>query len=116
MNTQSPKSEYLVLCRGFRSASPEDKQNAMTRFYAWFERLSDEGTMKNGRQLAPEGKTLSGRTGVSDGPFVESKEAIAGYWFIYADSLEEAVEIAKGSPALEYGQIIEVRPTLPELR
>jgi hypothetical protein len=44
----------------------------------------------------------------------ESKEAIAGYWFIYADSLEEAVEIAKGNPGLEYGQTIEIRPILPE--
>ena len=66
--------------------------------------------MKSGHQLAPEGKILSGRKGVTDAPLAESKEAIAGYWFIYADSLEEAVEIAKGNPGLEYGQTIEVRP------
>jgi hypothetical protein len=69
--------------------------------------------MKSGHQLAPEGKILSGRKGVMDAPLAESKEAIAGYWFIYADSLEEAVEIAKGNPGLEYGQTIEVRPILP---
>ena len=69
--------------------------------------------MKGGHQLAPEGKILSGRKAVTDGPFAESKEAIAGYWFIHADSLEEAVEIAKGNPGLEYGQTIEVRPILP---
>jgi hypothetical protein len=33
-----------------------------------------------------------------DGPFAESKEGIAGYWFIQAANLEEAVEIAKGDP------------------
>jgi hypothetical protein len=115
MNTQPAKSEYLVLVRGCQGVSPEDMQNAMKQFYAWFERLSDEGTMKSARQLAPEGKILSGRSRAMDGPFLESKEAIAGYWFIYADSLEEAVQIAKGSPALEYDKILEVRPILPEL-
>jgi hypothetical protein len=65
----------------------------MKRYHAWFERMSDRGTVKGGRQLAPEGKILSGRKGVTDGPFAESKEGIAGYWFIQAASLEEAVEI-----------------------
>ena len=115
MSTQTTKSEYLVICRGISwndSLSPEDIQNAVKQFYAWFERLSDEGKRKSGHQLAPEGKILSGRKGVTDAPLAESKEAIAGYWFIYADSLEEAVEIAKGNPGLEYGQTIEVRPIL----
>ena len=70
--------------------------------------------MKSGHQLAPEGKILSGRKGVTDGPFAESKEGIAGYWFIYADSLEEAVEIAKRDPLLDYGHTTEIRPILPE--
>jgi hypothetical protein len=47
-------------------------------------------------------------------PFPESKEAIAGYWFIQADSLADAVEIAKGNPCLKYGETVEVRPILPE--
>ena len=51
---------------------------------------------------------------VTDGPFPESKEAIAGYWFIQADSLADAVEIAKGNPCLKYGETVEVRPILPE--
>jgi hypothetical protein len=128
MSTPTTKSEYLVICRGVswdetkgrgevyarKSLSPEDIQNAVKQFYAWFERLSDEGKMKGGHQLAPEGKILSGRKAVTDLALPESKEAIAGYWFIYADSLEEAVEIAKGNPGLEYGQTIEVRPILPE--
>jgi hypothetical protein len=51
---------------------------------------------------------------VTDGPFPEPKEAIAGYWVIQADSLEEAVEITKGNPWLKYGETVEVRPILPE--
>jgi hypothetical protein len=115
MSTQTTTAEYLVICRGARldeSLSPKDLQNAMKQFYAWFERLSDEGKMKSGHKLAPEGKILSGRKSVTDGPFAESKEDIAGYWFIQAASLGEAVEIAKGDPLLEYGHTIEIRPIL----
>ena len=115
MSTQATTAEYLVICRGVRwdeSLSPEDIQNAMKRYHVWFERLSDEGKMKSGHQLAPEGKILSGRKVVTDGPFAESKEGIAGYWFIQAASLEEAVEIAKGDPLLDYGHNTEIRPFL----
>jgi len=117
MSTQTTTAEYLVICRGARfneSLSPEAMQNAMKQFYAWFERLGEEGKMKSGHQLAPEGKVLSGRKGITDGPFAESKEGIAGYWFIQAASLEEAVEIAKGNPLLDYDHTIEIRPILPE--
>ena len=113
MSTQTSPSEYLVICRGLNeSLSPEELQNAMKQFNAWFERMSDQGKMNGGHQLGPEGKVLSGRKGVTDGPFAESKEGIAGYWFIHAASLEEAVEIAKGDPLLDYGHTVEIRPIL----
>jgi hypothetical protein len=118
MSTQTTKSEFLVICRGARLdeslLSPDNIQDAMKQFYAWFERMSHQGKMKGAQQLAPEGKILSGRKGVTDGPFAESKEGIAGYWLIQAASLEEAAEIAKGDPLLDYGHIIEIRPILPD--
>src|SRR6516165_2470192 len=117
MTTPTDKSEYLVLCRGIswdKVLTPEDIRNAMSEFDGWFERLVKEGKMTGGHRLAREGKVIAGRTAPTDGPFAESKEAIAGLWFIHANSLEEAVEIAKGNPALEYGHTIEVRPILPE--
>ncbi|MGZ8920876.1 MAG: YciI family protein, partial [Limisphaerales bacterium] len=54
-----------------------------------------------------------GRT-VSDGPFAESKEAIGGYFMLDVESIEEAIEIAKQCPTLEYGAKVEVRPVAPE--
>jgi hypothetical protein len=51
---------------------------------------------------------------VTDGPFAESKEAIAGFFIIRADSLEQAVEIADGCPGLEFGQTVEVRAIVSE--
>ena len=59
-------------------------------------------------------KDLAFRGKLMPGPFSESKEGIAGYWFIQAASLEEAAKIVKGNPLLDYGHTIEIRPILPE--
>ena len=117
MSTPTAKSKYLMLCRGInwdKGLSPEDIQIAIKQFYAWFGRLVKEGKIGGAHRLAPEGKVIADRVTPTDGPFTESKEAIAGYWFICAGSLEEAVEIAKSNPALKYGHTTEVRPILPE--
>jgi hypothetical protein len=51
---------------------------------------------------------------VADGPFAESKEAIGGFFLLEVGSLEEATEIAKDFPGLNYGASVEVRPVAPE--
>ena len=61
--------------------------------------------------MQDEGKVVSGKQRtVADGPFAESKEAIAGYFFLTVADEKEAIEIAKQCPGLEYGSIVEVRP------
>jgi hypothetical protein len=81
----------------------------MNRFTAWADQLSREGKLKSGGPLETIGKTLTSRNMVIDGPFAESKEAVAGFFVILAASLDEAVETAKGCPGLDVGQTIEVR-------
>lgn len=49
-----------------------------------------------------------GRCVVSDGPFMETKEVLGGYWVIQVASKEEAVEWAKRCPASD-GDVIEIR-------
>ena len=56
--------------------------------------------MKTGQRLVNEGKTVSRKKVVTDGPFGEAKEVIGGYWFIVAGSLDEAARIAAGNPCL----------------
>jgi len=61
---------------------------------------------------APETKTVStrgGRLHVTDGPFTETKEVIAGFYLIEAETLEQATEIASRIPSAAFGTI-EVRP------
>ena len=117
--TTETKPEYMLLFRGtdwHKGLSPEEIQQVITQMYAWFDRLTEQGILKAGQPLETEGKVVSQKKGssVADGPFAESKEAIAGYFLLLVDSLDEAVEIAKNYPALNYGATVEVRPVAPE--
>ena len=49
-----------------------------------------------------------GKPKVTDGPFIETKEVLGGYWMIQVKSKEEAVEWAKRAPMLE-NELIEIR-------
>jgi hypothetical protein len=114
-----PLSEYMLLFRGtdwFKGLSPEEIQEIVDQMHAWFDRLTAEGKAKTGQPLMFEGKVVSQKNGrvVSDGPFAESKEAIAGYFLLNVDSMDEAVRIAKNYPGLNYGATVEVRPVAPE--
>ena len=113
------KPEYMLLFRGtdwHEGLSSEKIQLVVNQMKAWFDRLTAEGKAKAGKPLFHEGKIVSQKKGrsVVDGPFAESKEAIAGFFLLQVDSLEEAAEIAKEFPALEYGATVEVRPVAPE--
>ena len=94
-----------------RGLSLEEIQRVMDQIMAWLESLAEQGKLKAGQPLLEGGKSVSGKGGraVVDGPFAESKDAIGGYLLLRVDDLEEAAEIAKGHPALEYGMTIEIR-------
>ena len=111
-------SQYMLLFRGtawHKGLSPEEIQEVVKQMYAWLDRLTAEGKARAGKPLFPEGKIVSqkGRS-VADGPFAESKEAIAGFFLLEVSSLDEAAEIAKDFPGLRYGATVEVRPVAPE--
>lgn len=110
--------EYLLLVyadESLRDAMPGDEYAAQMRTcLKHADELKAQGTLKSYRQLdAPAtGRSVrirGGRTTVLDGPFAETKEILAGFNLIQADSLEQAVEIAKQIPWAASG-CIEVRP------
>jgi hypothetical protein len=111
MPDTAPPNEFLLLSRGKwdRTKAPEEIQAAIDRFYAWYEHLVAEGKFKPGQRLATGGKIVS-RSGVTDGPFAEAKEVIGGYWFIVADSLQEAAALAAQNPCIACGLTFEIRP------
>jgi hypothetical protein len=104
-------SDYLLISRGQwdDTASPQDVQDAIDRFYTWYERGLAEGVLKPGSRLENRGKRVT-RDGITDGPFAEAKELVGGYWFIVAESLEDAARIASENPCLAFGLTLEIRP------
>jgi hypothetical protein len=108
------KSDYLLLFRGNvwdRGLSPSQIQKVVADWMAWFERLKAEGKCIGGHPLEDQGKVVSGKQrAVADGPFAESKEAIGGYFYLTVADENEALEIAKQCPGLEFGSVVEVRP------
>ncbi len=103
--------DYLVLSRGQwdRDLSPHVIQAAIDAFYAWYDRLLEEGKVLPGQRLAREGRLVS-RERVLDGPYAEAKELVGGYWFFRAASLDEAAALAAQNPCLACGLSFEVRP------
>ncbi len=85
---------------------------------SWVEEMGGRGVRLHGDRLRPvsDATTVRKRGGellVSDGPFAETKEQIAGYDVIECADLDEAIEVASKHPVAGFGTI-EVRPFWPE--
>ena len=93
--------------------TPTEMQERMTSWMNWMggiaarDRLVDRGT-----RLGVKGSKWVGADNlVSDGPYTEVKEFINGVMYVRAESVDEAVEMAKGCPILlGGGGKVEVRP------
>ena len=129
MSSQKPKiadaedplggtaSEYLLLIRNTawqKDFSAAEIEKVLDEFSAWVTRLKDAGTIKVAVPLVHRGKLFQGKDVIVDGPFIESKEAIAGLIIFEAESFEAAVELAKGATCLKFGQTLELRPIATE--
>ena len=114
---QDMASEYLLLIRNTawqKEFSADEIEKVLTEFSAWVTRLKDEGTIKVAVPLVHKGKLFEGKDVMVDGPFIESKEAIAGLIIFEAESFDAAVELANSATCLKYGQTLELRPIATE--
>ncbi|MDQ4045105.1 MAG: YciI family protein [Chloroflexota bacterium] len=81
------------------------------------EALVNAGIMLDGEGLHPSSRGIrvdfagDSKTSVTDGPFAETKELLAGFWIWKVDSMDEAVEWAKKAPFGEGAQL-ELRPII----
>ena len=92
----------------------EDEQKAV---FGEYMALSDDPKTLGGDQLAGADTATTvrvdgGETLTTDGPFVETKEELGGYYVIDAGDLDEAVAFAARIPAARFGGAIEVRPVV----
>jgi hypothetical protein len=105
--------DYALLFRGRDlSGSPDEVQRALKTWRAWFDAMAAAGHLKDpGHPLTAARTMVSGRKRVvNDGPFVETKDIIAGFIVITAADLEGAVELSKGCPILDVDGSVEVCP------
>lgn len=108
-------NEFVYLYRsGQTSRSPEQAQQVMQKWMAWFKELAEKGHLKDrGQPLERAGKLVKGtKKSVTDGPFAEAKDVVGGYTLILAKDLNQAAELSKGCPILEFDGQVEVRPVM----
>ncbi len=90
------------------ASSPAQMEEMYAKFNAWKEKFQ-ENLVDMGGKLSGGGKIVTSE-GATDGPFVETKEVIGGYMIVSAESMEEAVEVARQSPGVMMpGSSVEVR-------
>ena len=109
--------KYMMLislgpeARDFQSLSQEEQQ----QIYAGWKAINDTPGVTPGQQLqAPDTATTvraqDGQTLTTDGPYVETKEALDGYFIYEGEDLDAAIAVASRVPALALGGAIEIRP------
>ena len=90
--------------------SPEELQSRMQKWFQWGDKMKAQGILRGGEALYPMGKRISGsKRIVSDGPFVESKELVGGYYTVAANTIEEVIEIAQDFPDYDLEGGVEIR-------
>ena len=114
---------YVLLIADPETAhpSPEPPDPAvwgqvMTEYNAYTQMLKDRGAFLGGEALQPNPtattvRVKDGETIITDGPFVEAKEAVGGFYLVEARDLDEALQLAAACPGAKFGAI-EVRPVM----
>ena len=114
--------QYMLLIHQGTTPTPQtpeawarlskDEQQAV---FAAYKALNETPGLTPGLQMQPPEtattvRVQDGKTLTTDGPFVEIKEAIGGYFFFEADDLDAAIDVASRVPAASMGGAVEVRP------
>ena len=96
---------------GSKIASPEQMQIWMKQTMDWIGSIAAQNKFSGGNGLPfDDSRVVRHNNIVTNGPFGEIKETIGGYIIVKADSVDEAVEFAKGSPVLQgEGNSVEIR-------
>ncbi|HEY2726030.1 MAG TPA: YciI family protein [Parafilimonas sp.] len=106
--------EYALIMRhedGTKIASPEQMQIWMKQTMDWIGSIAAQNKFVGGTGLPfADAKVVAHNKVVTNGPFGDIKETIGGFITVKAESVDEAVEFAKGCPVLQgEGNTVEVR-------
>jgi hypothetical protein len=110
----------LLIHQGTTPTPPSDEWESLSEdekgaVYGAYKAISETPGVSPGLQMQPPEtattvRVQDGKTLTTDGPFVDTKEALGGYLFFEADDLDAAIELAARIPAASMGGAIEVRP------
>ena len=113
--------KYLLLIyeneAEFANASEAEQGRIFGEYMAYTSDIRKAGKYVSGEALQPVSsattvKIRDGKALTTDGPFAETREQLGGFYMVEAKDLDEAIELAKGIPAVRTGTI-EVRPIMP---
>ena len=105
---------FMLLIHHDEAALAAAPQKELWTDYAAFNEALRKAGAASGERLQPSSAATTvrqqdGKTDVLDGPYADTKEQFAGYFFIDAPDLDEAIAWAKRCPSSKYGSI-EIRP------
>jgi len=109
---------YLLLIAGDENArgevSPDEDAATLDEYGEWVKTMADRGVLQGGERLRPTSDATTVRvrnaeTLSTDGPFMETKEQLGGYFLVDCKDLDEAIEVAAKLPGARSGSV-EVRP------
>ena len=106
--------QYLLLLKGKKPLdySPQELQKRLEEYREWVATIEEHYVADN--RLERAGAHIYRKDEiVTDGPFLEAKEIIAGFIILKAKDLEEAIAISTTSPLLNYFEIL-VRPMITD--
>ena len=108
--------KYMLLIYGNEATkrTPEEGMAMVKEYVAVAESLRANGQYIVAERLQPTSTATTvrirdGKTLTTDGPFAETKEQLAGFYFIEAKDIDEAIGVAERFPAARHG-CVEVRP------
>jgi hypothetical protein len=104
----------LIFRRDFQTPETQPPQEQMKahlqQWSEWFDQLAAEDVLARPYQRWDgDGRVLKAGKNITNGPYAEIKESIGGLVIIRAESYEQALEIAQGSPILKVGGSVEIR-------
>ncbi|HLY42156.1 MAG TPA: YciI family protein [Terracidiphilus sp.] len=110
--------QYMLLAQLDETQWPkmtkEQQEQGTAAYFAFTEALTKAGALKASGRLRPSSdsttvRVANGKAQVLDGPFIDSKEQLAGYFLIDVPDLDAALKWAERCPASQHG-VVEVRP------
>src|SRR3569623_33465 len=107
---------YMMLIHHDEAALAAAPQKELWADFGAFNEALSKAGLSGGERLQPSSAATTvrqedGKTDVLDGPYADTKEQFAGYFFIEAPDLDEAIAWAKRCPSSKYGSI-EIRPVV----